>query len=189
MANIEFSCPYCGQSLIIDSRGAGMSVNCAECMKQLIVPSVDYVEDSNSSPRIREKPKLKLKRDAHPSQYLSTRHPVSPEPMALRRSAVPKIEFRLYTSSIIVAFIIAFLIAVAGNLAWLWLASHIGEGAEWFGEIGGLLILAAPIYAAIKMLRTGGFVIGILCALTYFGVQSQAMRSSLTLWIQASIEI
>jgi DNA-directed RNA polymerase subunit RPC12/RpoP len=37
--DIVFSCVSCGQSLTVDARGAGMSVDCPKCGKPVYVPS------------------------------------------------------------------------------------------------------------------------------------------------------
>jgi hypothetical protein len=37
--DIRFSCGVCGQSLIVDASGAGMSVDCPKCGKPVNVPS------------------------------------------------------------------------------------------------------------------------------------------------------
>jgi len=163
MGDIIFNCAWCGKSLAIDSRGAWMCVKCTDCGRELIVPLVS--DAAEVAPEIRERPKLRLKRDVQHPQSSSVRRPADCKPVRPRRSVVPKIVFRMYTSSILVAFSIAFLIAVVGNLAWQWMASHLGDVAEMLDDIGGLLILAAPIYAAIKMLRARGFLIGLLCAI------------------------
>ena len=85
-----------------------------------------------------------------------------------------KIVLRLYTSSILVAFIIAFVIAVAGNLTWQWLSSHLWNITDIddfkyvpIDDVGKFLMLGMPIYAAIKMLRIRGFLIGLLCVITF----------------------
>ncbi|MBR7180316.1 MAG: hypothetical protein IKD42_01685 [Kiritimatiellae bacterium] len=36
--DIAFSCPFCGKSLVIDYRGAGLEVRCTECGKEVLVP-------------------------------------------------------------------------------------------------------------------------------------------------------
>ena len=38
MSDIQFNCPKCGHSLIVDAAGAGMSVPCPECNEPLIIP-------------------------------------------------------------------------------------------------------------------------------------------------------
>jgi DNA-directed RNA polymerase subunit RPC12/RpoP len=38
MGDIEFICPGCGTSLVIDETGAGMNVNCPNCSSLVIVP-------------------------------------------------------------------------------------------------------------------------------------------------------
>lgn len=41
MGDIQFNCPKCGHSLIVDAAGAGMSVPCPECNEPLIIPGPD----------------------------------------------------------------------------------------------------------------------------------------------------
>lgn len=36
--DIVFNCPYCGKSLAIDPRGAGMIVQCVDCGREIQVP-------------------------------------------------------------------------------------------------------------------------------------------------------
>lgn len=38
MSDIQFNCPKCGHSLVVDAAGAGMSVPCPECNEPLIIP-------------------------------------------------------------------------------------------------------------------------------------------------------
>ncbi len=40
MRDIEFVCPKCGTSLVIDASGAGTNVNCPKCSCQVIVPDI-----------------------------------------------------------------------------------------------------------------------------------------------------
>lgn len=39
MSDIQFKCPKCGHSLIVDAAGAGISVPCPECNESLIIPA------------------------------------------------------------------------------------------------------------------------------------------------------
>ena len=39
MSDIQFNCPKCGHSLVVDAAGAGMAVPCPECNEPLIIPS------------------------------------------------------------------------------------------------------------------------------------------------------
>lgn len=36
--DIVFDCPYCGHNHVIDSRGAGLQINCVECGRPMHVP-------------------------------------------------------------------------------------------------------------------------------------------------------
>ena len=42
--DIEFDCPHCGKSLVIDYRGAGLQINCSECGEPVLVPIPDGME-------------------------------------------------------------------------------------------------------------------------------------------------
>jgi hypothetical protein len=42
--DIVFDCPHCGKSLAIDYRGAGLTINCSDCAKDVQVPIPDGME-------------------------------------------------------------------------------------------------------------------------------------------------
>lgn len=42
--DIVFDCPHCGKSLAIDTRGAGLMINCPECQLDVQVPGVPLSE-------------------------------------------------------------------------------------------------------------------------------------------------
>ena len=42
--DIVFDCPHCGKSLAIDTRGAGLMINCPECQQDVQVPGVPLSE-------------------------------------------------------------------------------------------------------------------------------------------------
>ncbi len=42
--DIAFSCPHCGQSLVVDYRGAGLQINCTNCGKSVLVPIPDGMQ-------------------------------------------------------------------------------------------------------------------------------------------------
>lgn len=39
MSDIEFNCPYCNHSLVVDASGAGLTVNCPKCSKPIQIPA------------------------------------------------------------------------------------------------------------------------------------------------------
>lgn len=45
--DIVFDCPQCGHELVIDYRGAGLTVNCTECDEPVQVPIPDGMEVSD----------------------------------------------------------------------------------------------------------------------------------------------
>ena len=42
--DIVFDCPHCGESLVIDYRGAGLQIDCTHCSKSVLVPIPDGME-------------------------------------------------------------------------------------------------------------------------------------------------
>lgn len=42
--DIEFSCPHCGNSMVIDYRGAGLQVACSQCGETVLVPIPEGME-------------------------------------------------------------------------------------------------------------------------------------------------
>ena len=43
-SDIVFECPHCGHSLVIDYRGAGLTINCTECGQPVEVPIPEGME-------------------------------------------------------------------------------------------------------------------------------------------------
>ena len=42
--DIQFDCPQCGKSLVIDYRGAGLEIACSQCGASVLVPIPDGME-------------------------------------------------------------------------------------------------------------------------------------------------
>ena len=42
--DIVFDCPHCGKNLVIDYRGAGLSINCSDCGESVLVPIPDGMD-------------------------------------------------------------------------------------------------------------------------------------------------
>ena len=42
--DIEFSCPHCGENLVIDYRGAGLEIKCTKCGGSALVPIPDGMQ-------------------------------------------------------------------------------------------------------------------------------------------------
>lgn len=40
MSDIEFNCPHCNHSLVVDASGAGLTVNCPKCSEAILIPSL-----------------------------------------------------------------------------------------------------------------------------------------------------
>ena len=62
--DIVFDCPFCGKSLAIDYRGAGLSIPCSDCGRDVDVPIPDGMEltDFDSSDEEQEIRILNLRR-------------------------------------------------------------------------------------------------------------------------------
>lgn len=54
--DIVFDCPYCGKSLCIDYKGAGLNINCTDCGEEVVVPIPAGMEldDFDSTPEDQE---------------------------------------------------------------------------------------------------------------------------------------
>lgn len=42
--DIVFDCPQCGESLVVDYRGAGLGIHCPKCGKEVLVPIPEGME-------------------------------------------------------------------------------------------------------------------------------------------------
>lgn len=45
--DIPFNCPHCGKSLVIDYRGAGLTIPCSDCGESVVVPIPEGMELSD----------------------------------------------------------------------------------------------------------------------------------------------
>lgn len=50
--DIVFDCPHCGRNLVIDYRGAGLPITCANCRQSVLVPIPDgmQIDDLDVNP-------------------------------------------------------------------------------------------------------------------------------------------
>ncbi len=46
-SDIVFDCPFCGKSLAIDCRGAGLTITCPDCSNKIAVPIPERMEVSD----------------------------------------------------------------------------------------------------------------------------------------------
>lgn len=69
-SDIVFDCPHCGKSLAIDYRGAGLTIPCSDCGKDVEVPIPDGMEidDVDISPEDQEIRILQLRRSLQQAQ-------------------------------------------------------------------------------------------------------------------------
>ncbi len=91
-SDIIFDCPHCGKSLAIDYRGAGLTIACSDCGKEVEVPIPDgmEIEDVDSSPEDQEVRILQLRRSlqhAH-NRIVELEHAV--EDLLQRRDALER---------------------------------------------------------------------------------------------------
>ncbi len=62
--DIIFDCPYCGKSLAIDSRGAGLTIQCPDCRQEVGVPALvssPPTEMLEPEPGMDENPVVRIK--------------------------------------------------------------------------------------------------------------------------------
>ena len=182
MGDIEFRCKYCGKSLVIDSRGAGMCVPCVDCGQQLTVPWPPEDIGFTDNTEISAQPKYHLKKPNVPPHPAARKCPkcgaiLAPyeqicarcEAAGAKRSSGAKISVQLAGASTSATLIIALLVAIAGNVTWQWLASYIGELPPALDDIAGLFVIIAPLYVALKLIGERGFGVGLLCVAIYLG--------------------
>jgi transcription elongation factor Elf1 len=69
--DIVFDCPHCGKSLAIDYRGAGLTIPCTDCGKDVEVPIPDGMEltDIDSSDEEQEIRILNLRRSLAAAEF------------------------------------------------------------------------------------------------------------------------
>ena len=62
--DLVFDCPYCGKSLAIDYHGAGLTIQCTDCQKDVMVPIPEGMEvtDFDTDEKDRELQILHLRR-------------------------------------------------------------------------------------------------------------------------------
>ena len=70
MTDIRFNCPHCKDSLVVNERGAGMTVPCPNCNQPLIIPLLDPIPTAKaiapSTPPLKPKKKPHKKREPKP---------------------------------------------------------------------------------------------------------------------------
>lgn len=64
----------------------------------------------------------------------------------------------------LIAFVLAGIVAIAGNVVWYVVAGQIGELSGVLDEFGGLLAIALPVWVALLIVQSRGFLIGMVCA-------------------------
>jgi len=69
--DIIFDCPYCGKSLAIDYRGAGLTIPCTDCGKSVVVPIPDGMQlaDIDNDPEAQEGLILNLRRSLATAEF------------------------------------------------------------------------------------------------------------------------
>jgi ribosomal protein L40E len=64
----------------------------------------------------------------------------------------------------LIAFVLAGVVGIAGNVVWYVVAGKIGELSRVLDEVGGLLVIALPVWIALLIVQSRGFLIGMVCA-------------------------
>jgi hypothetical protein len=69
--DIVFDCPHCGKSLAIDYRGAGLTIPCTDCGKDVVVPIPEGMEltDIDSNEEEQEIRILNLRRSLSAAEF------------------------------------------------------------------------------------------------------------------------
>jgi transcription elongation factor Elf1 len=90
--DIVFDCPHCGKSLAIDYRGAGLTIPCTDCGKNVQVPIPDGMEisDIDNSAEDQEIRILNLRRSLSAAELKIERLSVEIDSMTIRRESLEK---------------------------------------------------------------------------------------------------
>jgi len=90
--DIIFDCPFCGKSLAIDYRGAGLTVPCSDCGKFVPVPIPEGMElaDIDSTEEEQELRILNLRRSLAAAQTRTQELEAEVEELRARRAALEK---------------------------------------------------------------------------------------------------
>ena len=90
--DIVFDCPHCGKSLAIDYRGAGLSIPCTDCGKNVQVPIPEGMEitDIDSSEEEQEVRILNLRRSLAAAEQKIEQLSGEVEEMTTRRETLEK---------------------------------------------------------------------------------------------------
>ena len=91
--DIVFDCPHCGKSLAIDYRGAGLTIPCTDCGKNVQVPIPEGMEitDIDSSEEEQEIRILNLRRSLAAAEQKIEQLTAEVEEMTVRRELLEKV--------------------------------------------------------------------------------------------------
>ena len=91
-SDIVFDCPYCGKSLAIDYRGAGLTIQCTDCGNSVEVPIPDGMDiaDLDSSAEEQETRILQLRRALSVAERRIKNLEAEVEELTARREALEK---------------------------------------------------------------------------------------------------
>ena len=91
--DIVFDCPHCGKSLAIDYRGAGLTIPCTDCGKNVQVPIPEGMEitDIDSSEEEQEVRILNLRRSLTAAEQKIEQLSAEVEEMTTRRETLEKV--------------------------------------------------------------------------------------------------
>jgi len=90
--DIVFDCPHCGKSLAIDYRGAGLTINCSDCAKDVQVPIPEgmEIEDIDSTSEEQEVRIMHLRKSLTAAQERVARLEGAVEELTSRRETLEK---------------------------------------------------------------------------------------------------
>jgi transcription elongation factor Elf1 len=91
--DIVFDCPHCGKSLAIDYRGAGLTIPCTDCGKNVQVPIPEGMEitDIDSSEEEQEVRILNLRRSLASAELKIEQLSAEVEELTTRREMLEKV--------------------------------------------------------------------------------------------------
>jgi len=91
--DIIFDCPYCGKSLAIDYRGAGLTIPCTDCGKSVVVPIPEGMQlaDIDNDPEKQEGLILNLRKSLATAEFRIQQLESEIRDLTAKRNALEKI--------------------------------------------------------------------------------------------------
>ncbi len=121
--DISFTCDKCGQNIVIDDAGSGITIDCPECGKPVYVPSAAAPKPKEPPARVEPKPLTRVATPAPPPPPAARprNNPLVPSYTNIPKSTVhPSIAAGVHCLVILVAIEFVGFLVIRQNILLLW---------------------------------------------------------------------